>query len=105
MKGIIPDFVVGAHGENGLPSRLQRCATGFDVWRTFTSPGGNIRSFVCQKCREFLPHELRDRRFVICKARERRTERSLARRSELAADRIVVMQVERTQKRLECQPL
>ena len=62
MKGIVADLVVGTHGENGLPGRLEcshdrssLCA------ERLASPASAIRSFGCQTCRELLPDGLRDR--------------------------------------------
>ena len=55
--------------------------------------------------REFLAHGIRNRRIVIGKSRERCLQRTFACAIELPSHRILVMQVERAQQRLECQPL
>ena len=55
--------------------------------------------------RELLPDGVRDRRSISVEAREPGTQRAFARRRDFAADRIVVMQIERAQQRLERQPL
>ena len=67
--------------------------------------GVSVRSVVCQMRRELLPDGVRDRRFVVRKARESGTQRAFTRRTQFATDRIVVMQIERAQERLERQSL
>ena len=54
-----------------------------------------------QMCRELLSDRVGDRRVLVGKAREPGTQRAFTRRTHFAADRIVVMQVERAQERLE----
>ena len=64
-----------------------------------------IRPFVRQMRRELLPDGVRDRRSVVREARQSGPQRAFARRAHFAADRIVVVQVERAQQRLERQSL
>ena len=61
MKGIVADLVVGTHGENGLPGRLECSTMKFAVRGARGIACVSIRSFVCQTCRELLPDGLRDR--------------------------------------------
>ncbi len=42
-------------------------------------------------CGELLPDGVRDRRFVMRKARQPGTQRAFTRRTQFAADRIIVM--------------
>ena len=59
----------------------------------------------CQMRDEFLPDGLGDRRSVVLEARKPGTQGAFTRRTELPADRVVVLQIERAQERLERQSL
>ena len=61
MKGIVADLVVGTHGENGLPGRLECSTIDFAVCGARGIASVSIRSFVCQTCCELLADELCDR--------------------------------------------
>ena len=60
MKGIVADLVVGTHGENGLPGRLECATKKFAVCGARGIACVSIWWFVCQTCRELLPDGLRD---------------------------------------------
>src|SRR5258707_15250767 len=102
MKGIVADLVVGTHGENALPGRLECSTLDFAVCGPRDIACVNsIRSFVCQTCRELLPDDLCDRRSVTREARKPRAQREFTRCAHFAPARSIVMQIERGQERLE----
>jgi hypothetical protein len=77
MKGIVADLVVGTHGENGLPGRLECSTIDFAVCGARDIACVNsIRSFVCKTCRELLPDDLCDRGSVTREARKARAQRA-----------------------------
>jgi Dolichyl-phosphate-mannose-protein mannosyltransferase len=93
MERIVADLVVGTHVENSLSSRFERATMQFAMCgahRICLS----IHSGVCQMRRELLPDGVRDRRIII-QARDCGLERSFTRRTHLASDGILVMQIER----------
>ena len=97
MKGIVPDLVVGAHGEDRLPGRFQSRAIQFAVCGLRGGVEVSIRTLVCQTCRELLPEEFGDRRCVSAEACKSGTQSTFTRRGQLTADGILVMQIERAQ--------
>ena len=95
MKGIVADLVVGTHGENRLPGRSEGFTKKLNV---FGSPGIVsicIRSFVCQTCRQLLADKFCNRSSVTGEACKPRTQRALTRHTQFAADRVIVIQIER----------
>jgi hypothetical protein len=95
MKGIVTDLAAGTHGKNRLPSRLERSAKKFAMFGTRPIASAGIRSFICQTRPQLLVDDLGDRRSVTRQARKRRTQGAFTRRTQFAADRIIVMQIER----------
>ena len=105
MKGIVTDLVACPHRENGLPGRLEGSAMDFGVGRMGSSACVSIWPFVCQTSRETLPDDLRDWRLVMLEARQPRAQCAFSRCTQFTADRIIVMDFEHTQQRLQCQSL
>src|SRR5437773_10253619 len=105
MKRIVADLVAGTHGENSLARRLKGSAvhvavgesSGFSLFRI-----GIDRS---QMRDEFLPYGLRDRRLVMRKPRKPGTQGACPRGTDFVSDRVIVLQVERAQKRPKCKAL
>jgi hypothetical protein len=95
MKGIVADLVVSTHGENGLPGRSEGPTKQFPVFGTRGIASVSIWSFGCQTCCQLLADKVRDRGLVACEACKPRTQRAFTRRTLFAADRIIVMQIER----------
>jgi hypothetical protein len=95
MKGVVADFVVGAHRVNSLPCRLERLTMEFDVRRARGMVCVTIGWSMAEMCRELLTDCVRHRRFVVRQARESRMQRAFTRRTQFATDRIIVAQVER----------
>jgi hypothetical protein len=99
MKGIVADLVVGTHGENGLPGRLECSTIDFAVCGARDIACVNsIRSFVCQTRRELLPDDLCDRGSVTREARKARAQRAFTRRAHFVATKaapVAQLQTER----------
>ena len=95
MKGIVADLAVGTHGENGLPGCPKGSTKKFAVFGTGGIASVSIRWFMRQTCRQLLSDELRDRRSFMLQARKCHAQGAFACRTQFAADRIIVMQIER----------
>src|SRR5260370_16850491 len=105
MKGIVADLVVGTHGENALPGRLECSTIDFAVCGARDIACVNsIRSFVCQTCRELLPDDLCDRRSVTREARKARAQRASTRRAHFAPDSLLPVPAHPPQRRLSHHP-
>ena len=90
MKGVVTDFVVGTHHVNGLSCRLEGLMMQIAMRRARGMISVTACWNLCQMCRELLTDCVRNRRFVIDKARESRLQRAFARRTQFATDRIIV---------------
>ena len=105
MKGIVADLIGGAHGENRLPRRVERAAANFAVRGSRRYLGIITRLFMAQMDHELLPDRVGHQRFVSLKAGEPGSQRAFTRRPQLAADGIVIAEIQNAQERLEGQPL
>ena len=61
MKGIVPDLVVGTHGENGLPGGVDRITTDLRPRRRLLIRCVGVACLRCQARSELLPKQFRDR--------------------------------------------
>ena len=104
MKGIVADFVVGAHVDDRLACGLKRAAMDIVV-RGMPSITVTIRIRRCEMCGELLADGVGDRRPIALEARKPGAQRACACRRELAANRVIVLQIECAQQRLERQSL
>ena len=105
MKGIVADLVVGTHGENGLPGRFRAARWISPVAeREAALRSAFVRSSArraVNSCRTSSAIGDRSSAKLASPARNARSRAA----AQLAADRIIVMQIERTQERLERQSL
>src|SRR5438552_14941865 len=85
MKSVVPDFVIGTHVEDRLPSCFQRSAMQAAVRGARGGVEAAVRRFVSQLSRELLPEELRGRRLIVGQARECGTQRPFTRCDQLMA--------------------
>ena len=106
MKRIVADLVAGAHGENGLPRRLQRRRDESRCARSAAASSGLPRSVRWPRCAVNSCRTASATGDSSCAklASPACNARSRAARS-FAADRIVVTQIERAQQRLQRQSL
>ena len=95
VERIVANFVVGAHVDNSLPRGFQGSPMEFAMCGLRGIAAVTVRLSMCQVCGELLPDGVRNRRLVVRKTRESRTQGALTRDPHFAADRIIVMQVER----------
>jgi hypothetical protein len=91
MKGVVPDLVVGPHGENGLPGCLHGSAMDFAIRGALAVACLGLRSLVCQACRQLMPNDLRNRRSVMLEARKPPAQGAFTRRTQLAAYGIIAV--------------
>src|SRR5688572_32130946 len=105
MKGVVTDLVAGPHVEDGLACRLKRGLMEVAVRRPAAFPGRRLRGGERQMRRELLAHGLGHRGGVLRKKVQRAAQGAVASPAELAADGIVVMEIEDAQKWLERQSL
>jgi len=104
VKRVVADLLAVAHSEHGLSCRLERApmdAAVTDVKRI----GRGVLLFGREMRDELLPHRLRYRREVVGKRGQAGAQRALAGGAQFTSDRVVIVQVERPQQRLERQPL
>lgn len=105
MEGVIADFAVRPHGEYGLPCCLQGAAAEFAVCRRLGVRSMRMRLSFGQLHGELLSDDLCDWRLVSGDAGEPCLQGAFPRGLQFAADWIAVMQVQRTQQRLEREAL
>src|SRR5262249_17199606 len=100
MKRVIADVITGAHGVHLAARRLQGAAPGLDMnGSTGFTPVRVPRFQVSEK---FLAGGVSGRRTIVVERSKGGAQRSCARRGNLAADGIVVVQVEPAQQRSKC---
>ena len=97
MERIVADLVVGTHGENRSPRRVDRSAVECSMCGSPGTLCATIRICLGQMCGELLPQCVRNRRCLVRKARQARSQRALTRETHFVPNRILVVQIERTQ--------
>jgi hypothetical protein len=97
MKSIVSDLVVGTHVEHRVACRLDGRAVNLGAGGTLAAPWCRIRVRGSEMRRELLPECIGHCRLVNRKARQSSMQGAFARGRELAANRIVVVQVERAE--------
>jgi hypothetical protein len=95
MKRVVADFVTGPHRQHRLPRGVE-CVT----MESFVDGPRRVGRFSVevrghQVPGELLPDRVTNHGFNVGDAREPGVQRSFTRRPELAANRIIVVQVER----------
>jgi hypothetical protein len=104
VKGVVADLVAAAHGEDRVACGLQRASADFIV--RGLDAASLLRRSPARKTRpQFLTDRVGNSGALVRKGSKRRLQRALARRVRLLANRIFVMQPERSHERFQGQTL
>jgi len=91
MKGVVSDFLAGAHGEHLLTCGVERSPVVLAVRQTCCS----LAIVADEMRRELVPHYRRGGGLFVRKARQPGSQGPGARRADFLTDRIIVMHCER----------